>query len=593
MSRLSPCQRSEHGSLVPGSMRIAQPDMVSSAPTAGDRLARLLDGAGESPLGVLSAPEPLLRLQRTQGVWQVPELDVQHAKAFLELWPLGSFLVVGHGPSQVLTLKAGPSSADINTYPIRKVPGGVALESSNLFMPDLPHLLAFLAASRSSATWPRPGGHLREGAVCSEPALPGDPWKLGSRAAATANGARDSPDTQSRSAGRGLGTQRDEGMDATELRAPACFSHPAPRNPTPHRVSWVEEPPKPEVHLAGQEVHHPDLQERHPGAQVRFLRPALAHVVEEEEEVSNENYRDEEEGREDLLTAHIRALARARSSYVARQYRCLQARLVSDSGNPYKPGDPATELLQDVRQLLTDLQNYLAKDPDVRAVFGNRGPRAPQDQDLGPAVEVALCRAVLEPLKPALWTKLRTLRAQELRRLRRRQIALRAGAGPEGHGPAPALRSRIHARLAHLHSACAPRRKVALLLAVCSDVYAGLAGGEKEEPLGADAFLPALTEELIWSPHIGETQLDVEFLMELLDPESLRGEAGYYLTTWFGALYHIAHYQPEAGRAPQGLSSEARDSLRQWHRRRTLHQQTQATAQAHLPFEEPWATGDQ
>lgn len=44
------------------------------------------------------------------------------------------------------------------------------------------------------------------------------------------------------------------------------------------------------------------------------------------------------------------------------------------------------------------------------------------------------------------------------------------------------------------------------------------------EPLGADAFLPALTEELIWSPHIGETQLDVEFLMELLDPDELRGE---------------------------------------------------------------------
>lgn len=44
------------------------------------------------------------------------------------------------------------------------------------------------------------------------------------------------------------------------------------------------------------------------------------------------------------------------------------------------------------------------------------------------------------------------------------------------------------------------------------------------EPLGADAFLPALTEELIWSPHIGETQLDVEFLMELLDPGELRGE---------------------------------------------------------------------
>lgn len=136
------------------------------------------------------------------------------------------------------------------------------------------------------------------------------------------------------------------------------------------------------------------------------------------------------------------------------------------------------------------------------------------------------------------------------------------------------------------------------------------------EPLGADAFLPALTEELIWSPDIGETQLDVEFLMELLDPGELLGEAGYYLTTWFGALHHIAHYQPDAERAPQGLSSEARASLRQWHSRRTLHRQDRAgtqvtihqtagrrerrpcclsapdsclSPQADLPFEEPWA----
>lgn len=106
----------------------------------------------------------------------------------------------------------------------------------------------------------------------------------------------------------------------------------------------------------------------------------------------------------------------------------------------------------------------------------------------GPAVEAALCRAVLAPLKPALWTRLRTLRAPELRRLRRQQIALRAGAGPpgaqgagpEGQGPAPTLRSRIHSRLQHLHAAYAPRRKVALLLAMCSDIYEGLASGKKE-----------------------------------------------------------------------------------------------------------------
>lgn len=54
---------------------------------------------------------------------------------------------------------------------------------------------------------------------------------------------------------------------------------------------------------------------------------------------------------------------------------------------------------------------------------------------------------------------------------------------------------------------------------------------------------------------------------------------GYYLTTWFGALHHIAHYQPEGGRSPRGLSSEASASLRQWHRRRTLQRPGRSGAQ--------------
>ncbi|XP_020725995.2 ras and Rab interactor-like protein isoform X3 [Odocoileus virginianus] len=437
-------------------------------------------------------------------------------------------------------------------------------------MSDLPHLLAFLSASRDV---------LPRTLLLPPPTLgPGDqntdPLQIGSI----------QPNTSRRVLilvnKLYLETHRGWGMEQTppETTPETAERHgPAPRNPAPHRVSWVEGPLSPEEH---------------------HLRPALASLVEEKEEEEEEDDKDEEEGPEDVLTQHVRALARARSSYVAKQFRGFRARLTSDAGGPHRPGDPATELLQDVRHLLTDLQDHLAKDPDVRAVFASRGPGAPQkEEDLGPAVEAALYRAVLAPLKPALWMRLRTLRAPELRQLRRRQVALRAEAGPPGaqgagrerRSPAPTLRSRIHARLAHLHAACAPRRKVSLLLAVCSDVYKGLACGENQEPLGADAFLPALTEELIWSPDIGETQLDVEFLMELLDPDELRGEAGYYLTTWFGALYHIAHYEPDTARAPKGLSSEVRASLRQWHRRRTLHKQSPAGAQAKLPFEEPWA----
>lgn len=135
----------------------------------------------------------------------------------------------------------------------------------------------------------------------------------------------------------------------------------APRHPAPHQVSWVEGPLSPEV--------------QHP-------RPPLASLMEKEEE--EEEDKDEEEGPEDVLTHHIRALARARSGYVARQFRGLRARLTSDTAGAHRPGDPATELLQDVRHLLTDLQEHLAKDPDVRAVFESRGPGVPQkDEDLG------------------------------------------------------------------------------------------------------------------------------------------------------------------------------------------------------------------
>ncbi|XP_010329253.2 ras and Rab interactor-like protein isoform X3 [Saimiri boliviensis] len=533
-----------------------------------------VDKADRTPLGVLSTLEPLLRLQRTWGVWHVPELDTQDAEALVGLWPLGSFLVTGRDPSQVLVLRTGPLPGGVNTYQIQKIPGGVTLDSSNLCMPDLPHLLAFLSASRDV---------LPRTLLLPPPTLgPGDehqdPLHIGSIQQATPGKVLSIINQLYLETHRGWGKEQ----TPQEIEPEAAQRYdPAPRNPGPHGVSWVKGPLSPEV--------------GHPG-------PALASLLEEEEDPEGrEEAREEdpeEEGPQDMLTIHIQALVRARSSYVARKYRSLRLRIASDSGGPHRPGDPATELLQDVRQLLIDLQDHLAKDPYIQAVSGSKGPGvSKKDEDPGPALETAVCQAVLEPLKPALWTRLRTLRAPELRRLRRRQTALRAGAGPpgaqgagpEGQGPAPALRSRIHARLAHLHAACAPRRKVALLLEVCKDVYEGLAQGENQDPLGADAFLPALTEELIWSPDIGETQLDVEFLMELLDPDELRGEAGYYLTTWFGALHHIAHYQPETDRAPRGLSSEARASLHQWHRRRTLHRKEHPRAQDNFPFKEPWA----
>nr|XP_027797201.1 ras and Rab interactor-like protein isoform X2 [Marmota flaviventris] len=314
------------------------------------------NGAGKTPLGVLGTP--LLRLQRTRGVWQVPELDANDAKALVELWPLGSFLVTGHDPSQVLVLKTGPSPGEVNTYRIQKLPGGVSLETSNLCMPDLPHLLAFLSASRDvlPKTLILPSSTLAPGEKHKDSVqvgrVQGDP---SGRVLSVVN--------QLYLETHGSwGTEQNPQTTEPET---AQRHDPATRNPVQHRVSWVEGPLSPEV--------------RPPG-------PALASLVEEkeEEEEDNDPYKDDVEAPEDVLTVHVRALARARSSYVARQYRGFRARLTSDCVGSHRPGDPATELLQDVRHLLTDLQDHLSKDPDVRAVFGNRGLGGPQkDEDLG------------------------------------------------------------------------------------------------------------------------------------------------------------------------------------------------------------------
>ena len=113
--------------------------------------------------------------------------------------------------------------------------------------------------------------------------------------------------------------------------------------------------------------------------------------------------------------------------------------------------------------------------------------------------------------------------------------------------------------LAHLHAACTPCREVSLLLAVCSNVYEGLAGDENQEPLGADAFLPVLTEKLIWSPDIGDAA-GRGVSHGALGSGRATGEVGYYLNTWFGALYHIAHYPNSLTRAtgPRGSALRPR-----------------------------------
>ncbi|XP_074075103.1 ras and Rab interactor-like protein isoform X2 [Macrotis lagotis] len=524
-------------------------------------------------------PELRRRLMRTRGLWQIPQLDARSSLAILALQPPGSFLVTGFGLSLALTMNTDPHREAVGTFRILETPAGVTLQGSQLSFPDLPELLAFLSTSRDILPQPLllPPRSLGPVVPPTEPLQIGMVWITSDKGALSVVNPL---------------YLRDHGPWDSRENSPETVQKDslAPQPLGPHRVSWIEGPPSLETEVETWSLHN--LEE---GEENRLRA----------DEAKEEGEEDSEP--EDGVYQRVQALAQARGSLVAKHHRALQARLREAQGGPRGPeaGDPATELLQDVRRLLTDLKDHLVNDPEVRAAYRTRtAPPLPDYEDLA-MVEAAVCWVVLRPLQPALWTKLQMLRAQDLQQLQKRQEAMQARAlqedqdpearpqqdpkpPPEAPVPNP-IRRRIHARLARLHTTCTPQRKVSLLLAICRDVYEGLTQSGSQEPLGADDFLPALTEELLWSPDIKATQLDVEFLMEILDPAELLGETGYYLTTWFGALHHIAHFQPAAsGPAPKGLSYEARASIRLWQRRRTLHTSCHAVASPSTQFEKPW-----
>uniref|UniRef100_A0A4W5R903 VPS9 domain-containing protein n=1 Tax=Hucho hucho TaxID=62062 RepID=A0A4W5R903_9TELE len=120
-----------------------------------------------------------------------------------------------------------------------------------------------------------------------------------------------------------------------------------------------------------------------------------------------------------------------------------------------------------------------------------------------------------------------------------------------------------------MHQSYSPSRKVHILLKVCKTIYHSMtANANPGVVYGADDFLPCLTWVLLRSDVV-TLQLDTNYMMELLDPTQLQGEGGYYLTSLYASLFYISSFRPRL--ATRQLSTEAQQSLSQWHRRRTLH----------------------
>ncbi|XP_063740298.1 ras and Rab interactor 2-like isoform X2 [Eleginops maclovinus] len=226
------------------------------------------------------------------------------------------------------------------------------------------------------------------------------------------------------------------------------------------------------------------------------------------------------------------------------------------------------DFLQTLRQFMTQMKAYLRQsselDPPLESLI-------PEDQ-IDQVLEKAMHKCVLKPLKSVIEVALNDFQVKSgaLQQLKE-NLALAKAKRPQELGvdgavpPDPLAIEKIRHKFLNMRKMYSPEKKVSLLLRVCKLIYT-IMQDNSGRMYGADDFLPMLTYVLAQCD-MPTLDTEIQYMMELLDPSLLQGEGGYYLTSAYGAMALIKNFQEE--QAARVLSSEARNTLHQWHRRRT------------------------
>uniref|UniRef100_A0A8C7SP09 Ras and Rab interactor 3 n=1 Tax=Oncorhynchus mykiss TaxID=8022 RepID=A0A8C7SP09_ONCMY len=231
----------------------------------------------------------------------------------------------------------------------------------------------------------------------------------------------------------------------------------------------------------------------------------------------------------------------------------------------------STELLQEIRQMMTQLKSYLIQSTELQNLLE---PNVYTEDKLEVIMEAALCKAVLKPLREAVYSGLKDIhsRGGSLKRLKENQSVVlgttTTDLGVTTSVPEIPVMEKIQLKLMTLHLEYSPQKKIDLLLKTCKIIYESMSIGCPGKAFGVDDFLPVLMYVLARS-NMAFLLLDVEYMMELMDPALQLGEGSYYLTTTYGALEHIKNYDKQA--VTQQLSLEIQDSIHRWEKRRTLN----------------------
>ncbi|KPP67182.1 ras and Rab interactor 3-like [Scleropages formosus] len=267
------------------------------------------------------------------------------------------------------------------------------------------------------------------------------------------------------------------------------------------------------------------------------------------------------------LKKRIVELALDRESYfgnLVRDYRTYTLETMQKHSS-------STEMLQEIRLMMTQLKSYLIQSAELKSLLE---PLVPPEERLEAIIEAALCKSVLKPLREAIYSRLRDIHTQDgsLDRVRdNQQVVLNTTTTDLGVTTsvpeAPAM-EKIQLKLSSLYKEYSPEQKISFLLKTCKIIYESMSVSSPGKPYGADDFLPVLMYVLARC-NMATLLLDVEYMMELMDPALQLGEGSYYLTTTYGALEHIKNY--DKLEVTGQFSIEIQDSIHRWERRRTLN----------------------
>ncbi|KFQ37596.1 Ras and Rab interactor 3, partial [Mesitornis unicolor] len=266
------------------------------------------------------------------------------------------------------------------------------------------------------------------------------------------------------------------------------------------------------------------------------------------------------------LQKKIVELAQDKDSYfgnLVQDYRVYSLEMMAKQSS-------STEMLQEIRMMMTQLKSYLVQSTELKSLID---PASYTEEQLEVIAETALYKCVLKPLKEAIDSYLKEIHNKDgsLQQLKENQLVIQntttTDLGITTSVPETVVLDKILHKFTTMHKAYSPEKKIATLLKSCKLIYDSMAHGNPGKPYGADDFLPVLMYVLARS-NLTEVLLNVEYMMELMDPALQLGEGSYYLTTTYGALEHIKNYDKIT--VTRQLSMEVQDSIHRWERRRTL-----------------------